>query len=296
MTILRVNHVFTLYQIALALALVCMFASPTILAKPVMWQLSDEDSTITLYPTVHLLPEGIDWQSAALTTALNEADEVWFEVKPDELAGANMSQLLATKGYLQRPLEQVISSELMAQLTQYTSTHQLPLAQLKTMQPWLLALTIMNIELERHGWSAQNGVESVLKPMAQRKVINGLESALFQIELFSDMSDDDQTMFLASTLNDIEEGPALLLAIAKAWSQGNEADMVALLIAETKRDYPNLYDVIFTQRNQKWVTIIETELAKSGSDFIAVGAGHLVGDDSVVAMLKAKGYTLTPIQ
>jgi uncharacterized protein YbaP (TraB family) len=102
-------------------------------------------------------------------------------------------------------------------------------------------------------------------------------------------------MFLESTLDDTEDGAALLTTIAEAWAKGDLSQLDSLLIQETKTLYPQIYDLIFTQRNQKWVTIIEQELAKSGTDFFAVGAGHLVGSDSVVKLLRDKGYKVTAV-
>ena len=264
-------------------------------AAPTMWQITDNDSTVTLYPTVHLLPEKMQWQTPELKRVFYDAQEVWFEVIPDELDPQNMSALLAKHGYQALLLSNFLAPPLLKQLTAYLAVNNIALTQVQTMQPWLLALTIMNIELQRNGWSAENGVEAVLRPMTQNKTVKGLETASFQITLFSKMSYAQQAMFLESTLDDTQDGAELLTNIADAWSKGDLSQLDSLLIQETKSLYPQIYDLIFTQRNLKWVAIIEQELAKSGTDFFAVGAGHLVGSDSVVQLLRDKGYTVTAI-
>lgn len=264
-------------------------------AAPTMWQITDNDSTVTLYPTVHLLPEKMQWQTPELKRVINNAQEVWFEVLPDELDQQNMSTLLAKHGYQAGSLGDSLAPGLLKKLTAYLAVNNIALAQVQTMQPWLLALTIMNIELQRNGWSAENGVEAVLRPMTQNKTVKGLETASFQMTLFSKMSDAQQAMFLASTLDDTQDGAELLRDIANAWSKGDLSQLDSLLIQETKTLYPQIYDLIFTQRNLKWVAIIEQELAKSGTDFFAVGAGHLVGSDSVVQLLRDKGYKVTAV-
>ena len=264
-------------------------------AAPKMWQITDNDSTVTLYPTVHLLPEKMQWQTPELKRVINNAQEVWFEVIPDELDQQNMSTLLAKHGYQAGSLGDSLAPGLLKKLTAYLAVNNIALTQVQTMQPWLLALTIMNIELQRNGWSAENGVEAVLRPMTQNKTVKGLETASFQITLFSTMSDAQQAMFLESTLDDTQDGAELLRDIANAWSKGDLSQLDSLLIQETKTLYPQIYDLIFTQRNLKWVAIIEQELAKSGTDFFAVGAGHLVGSDSVVQLLRDKGYKVTAV-
>ena len=50
--------------------------------QPPMWVVSDADSEVTLYPTLHILPEGVNWKSEDLIKRLADADEVWFEIKP----------------------------------------------------------------------------------------------------------------------------------------------------------------------------------------------------------------------
>jgi uncharacterized protein YbaP (TraB family) len=284
------NHFIHSLKLLLRVTLCTAVLTTPLYAAPTMWQITDKDSTVTLYPTVHLLPENIQWQTAKLNSVINNAEEVWFEVLPDELDPQHMSGLLAKHGYQTELLSDSLAPALLQKLSTYLAQNNVSLTQVHTMQPWLLALTIMNIELQRNCWSAENGVEAVLRPMTLDKTVKGLETASFQITLFSTMSDAQQAMFLESTLDDTEDSAALLTTIAEAWSKGDLSQLDSLLIQETKTLYPQIYDLIFTQRNQKWVAIIEQELAKSGTDFFAVGAGHLVGSDSVVELLRDKGY------
>jgi uncharacterized protein YbaP (TraB family) len=48
-------------------------------AEPGLWTMSDEDSTVYIFGTVHILPPELDWQSAAVTAALEDAEIVYFE-------------------------------------------------------------------------------------------------------------------------------------------------------------------------------------------------------------------------
>ncbi|MEN8769875.1 MAG: TraB/GumN family protein [Glaciecola sp.] len=289
------NHFIHSLKLLFLVTLCTAVMTTPLCAAPTMWQITDKDSTVTLFPTVHLLPEDMQWQTATLNSVINNAQEVWFEVLPDELDPQHMSGLLAKHGYQAELLSDSLDSALLKKLSAYLAQNKISLTQVHTMQPWLLALTIMNIELQRNGWSAENGVEAVLRSMTAHKTVKGLETASFQITLFSTMSDAQQSLFLESTLDDTEDGAALLTTIAEAWSKGDLSQLDSLLIQETKILYPQIYDLIFTQRNQKWVAIIEQELAKSGTDFFAVGAGHLVGSDSVVKLLQDKGYKVTAL-
>ena len=84
------NHFIQSLKLLLLVNLCTAVLTTPLYAAPTMWQITDKDSTVTLYPTVHLLPEDMQWQTAALNSVINNAQEVWFEVLPDELDQQHM--------------------------------------------------------------------------------------------------------------------------------------------------------------------------------------------------------------
>ena len=97
---------------------------------------------------------------------------------------------------------------------------------------------------------------------------------------------------LLFSLGEMDETVELLQDMVTDWAVGDVEDLEDELIQEMKAEMPEAYDIVFTKRNANWADQIELEMKGSGTDFIAVGAGHLVGDESVPAMLKARGYTV----
>ena len=130
-------------------------------------------------------------------------------------------------------------------------------------------------------------------PLTKGKKIRGLETAGDQIKMLASLPDDVQLKMLRDALVDYDEGVAVLKEVAADWAVGDVEDLDDDLLDEMKSELPAAYKALFTDRNKNWTDQIEIEMKGSGTDFIAVGAGHLVGEDGVPAMLRARGYKVT---
>jgi hypothetical protein len=80
--------------------------------------------------------------------------------------------------------------------------------------------------------------------------------------------------------------------LIRAW-KGGELDRLETIVNSSFRDHPEVYQRLLVDRNARWIPKIEALLAGDVPALVIVGTGHLVGADSVVAMLGAKGYTVT---
>jgi len=87
------------------------------------------------------------------------------------------------------------------------------------------------------------------------------------------------------------KGPEIL----NAWKNGDEAKIEALNLKELK-NYPKLYRALIVDRNKKWISDIEGYLNSSVNTMVIVGVAHLVGDDSVVDLLRKRGYKVVKLQ
>lgn len=271
-------------------------AASAAFAEPPRWIVRDADSELVLFPTIHALPEELAWKSDAMLAQLAEADEVWFEIDVAEAHGPQMQQLVMEHGMApDRPLSERLDEALYARFSEAADALGLPAAQLDAMRPWLASLTLSNVALARAGFSAEAGVETRLRERVDDQQLRALETAAGQIRMLADLPEPMQVALLESTLEDVDGFTEELRALAEDWARGDISGMEALLVEETAVEYPALHDAVFTQRNRRWVDIIEDELGGSGTDFIAVGAGHLVGGDSVVEMLRERGWTVERI-
>ena len=271
-------------------------AAPVNAAEPPRWVVRDADSELVLFPTVHALPAELEWVSDAMLAQFEGAEEVWFEIDPAALQGEAMQKIVMERGMNpQQPLSELLAPEVHARFVEAAEAIGLPAAQLDPMRPWLASLTLSSMALMQSGFDSNAGVETQLQQRLSGQRVRSLESVEQQIGFLADLDESVQIEMLASTLDELDGFTDELRAVAEDWAVGDVSGMESLLVDQMKREYPAIYEVLFTRRNANWVETIEEELAGSGTDFMAVGAGHLVGEDSVVAMLRANGWTVERI-
>jgi len=262
--------------------------------QPPMWVVSDADSEITLYPTIHILPKETQWKSEELTRRLAEAEEVWFEIMPGSETDPSLQQTMMTVGMAPgSSLTADLTEEEVTALKNAIAPLGLPIEAVDVMRPWLVTTMVSVGALVDKGFDPNSGVEKQLQPMVAGKTIRALETAEGQMKMLASIPNDLQMEMLRESLGEMDETVELLQNMVTDWAVGDVEDLEDELIQEMKAEMPEAYDIVFTKRNANWADKIELEMKGSGTDFIAVGAGHLVGDESVPAMLKARGYTVT---
>ncbi|MBN8552038.1 MAG: TraB/GumN family protein [Caulobacterales bacterium] len=267
-------------------------------AAPALWVVRDADSTLYLFGTVHLLRPGGDWMTPQVADAFQASEALWLEIEdPSDQAAA--TPLIMQHGLSpQTPLSSRLNVEEQASFDQAAAAMGATRQMLDPMRPWLAAITLSVAPLTQAGYDPAAGVDIVLRQQAldTGKPIHGLETIEQQLMFFADMEPEVELDFLRSTLENFDESAALLDAMAGAWAAGDPDTLYALSGEEMKVEFPTIYDLILTRRNADWVGQIQEELAGSGTVFIAVGALHLAGPDSVQAQLQAAGVSVERVQ
>jgi uncharacterized protein YbaP (TraB family) len=164
---------------------------------------------------------------------------------------------------------------------------------LNLLKPWVVALTMTALQLQKLGFDPNYGVDRYLAGRATEsgKTVVGLETASFQIGLIDQLPEPDQESMLRQSLKEMDLLERGLDQIVRAWSTGDVAALEALLLGGM-REYPAVYQTVVVDRNQRWLPQIEKMIERGESVLIAVGAAHLIGKDGVIELLKARGYTL----
>jgi len=204
-----------------------------------------------------------------------------------------MSLALYTEG---QTLKQSISPETYDKLEKKVGEIGLPMAQLNQLRPWMCALTLVLLELQKMGFDPQYGIDQYFfnKARQDKKETVYLEPVEYQLGLFADMDADEEEAFLQQTLKDLEVVKTMFADIISAWETGDAARLESILTLSFK-DYPEIYDRFITQRNRAWVDTLERLMKEGGGAFVVVGAGHLVGSDNLRQLLQAKGYTVEQV-
>ena len=275
-----------------AIALLNLLLVTQAFAQPALWVVRNAHATVYLFGTVHLLPDDTDWHYPALDKALAASDSLTIELTDDD--AATMQALVLQYGLdPTHPLSDKLSTAENASLAQAAQTAGVlgGVQTLQIMRPWLAALTLAVAPLMKAGLDPEHGVDKLLKTqiLASGKPVNGLETSEQQIRFLADLPPDVELSFLRSTLHDIDKGPAELTELISAWKNGDIATIARIEDEDVRTQAPELYQRLLVQRNQAWAGKIAAMLQQPGTVFIAVGAGHLAGPDSVQVQLHKLG-------
>lgn len=255
---------------------------------PGLWSVSDEDTTIYLFGTVHVLRPDVDWYKPYVAEALAASDEVVTEIDMDEAAAAAMSMVQAATLPSGTTLRSLMTDENRAEYEAALTTLGLPVGSFDQFEPWFAAVNLQILPLVMAGYDPMAGVDQLVLDRAPEGATRAaLETVEFQIGLFDQLPQESQLAMLDQTAENLDQAVALIDGMVGEWMAG-DADDLAALMNQGLAD-PAVYDALLTKRNVNWAKWIEQRLDRPGTVFIAVGAGHLAGADSVQAQLESLG-------
>lgn len=258
---------------------------------PLMWVLKDADSTIYLFGSFHALKSGTQWSDVRLFQAFDTADEVYFEVADvDALSPALRRGMTNRRGNWLTAL----TPEEREQLDAFARGHDFDLQALTQLKPWVVAFMVEGQQMHMSGFRSERGVDNMLQSRAEMLglPVKGMETPEAQLAYFLTLDEASSRAYLKSSLKSYGNQ---IHHLADAWSVGDEATLTAIIEAEKRAD-PAMHEGVLTRRNTAWVRKIEKMMAGKGHIFITVGAGHLVGSDSVVAQLRARGFEVQKVE
>lgn len=260
---------------------------PGAVPGPALWQVSDEDTTIYLFGTVHALPKDKAWFDSRIERAFNASEELVTEIdigNSTATSQALQSQALLPEG---QSLRALMTPDDRMEYEAALVTLGVPVETLDRYEPWFAAMTLSLLPLLRSGYDTQSGVEMSLGSRAgDGKKRAALETVEEQIMLFDGMPQDAQLAFLDETVNKIGEASTSLDAMVAEWIKGDAVELARLMNAELTD--PVLKDRLLIHRNANWADWIKRRLDQPGTVFIAVGAGHLAGEGSVQDQLRKR--------
>ena len=263
---------------------------------PALWKVADEDTTIYLFGTVHVLPKEIEWYDTTIADALSGSDIIVTEIPMDAASEAQGQQLAMSKGMLPAgtTLRSLLTPEQTATFGTAMSKMGIPAEAFDPFKPWMAGLTLSILPLVQQGYDPASGVEKVLLAKVPEKPKGALETLEFQLGIFDNMSQEAQVAFMMEAATGIDELKPTLDRMVAEWVKG-DADALAAVMNEGMTD-PAVAEALLYSRNANWAEWIDTRLDTPGTVFIAVGAGHLAGAKSVQDYLAQKGITTSRVK
>ncbi|MGA9583427.1 MAG: TraB/GumN family protein [Allosphingosinicella sp.] len=266
--------------------------------RPAMWKVADSDTTLYLFGTIHLLPKGQGWRTPAMDSALAGADELVLEIADidDVMASAKaMARLGMSPGL--PPIVERVPEDKKAALRAMIAESGYPEAVFDRLETWAAALPLLGVTFKRLGLDPSLGVEKQIGApfKASGKTVSGLETVEQQLGYLDTLSEPAQRAFLLSVVEDSADTRAQFQAMLDAWASGDLEGIARTFDDETQMS-PELKSALMSRRNAAWAEWLAKRMETPGTAFVAVGAGHLVGEDSVQAMLRKKGLKAKRVQ
>ena len=271
-------------------------AAATADADPALWVVKDADTTIYLFGTIHVLKPGLSWFDEAVKTAFDKSDELVLEViQPEPAEGQKVlgSVIIDTDG---PPLSQKLPEADRPALAKALTDNGIPAAQFEVIKPWFVALTLSLAPLPKLGYDPNSGAETILTAAAKsaNKRVGALETLTGHLAVLDTLPEPVQIQYLQETVKDIAKVGETIERMVAQWSKG-DPEALAVTMNEGVQ-IPELRNALLTKRNIAWAEWIENRLKTPGTVFMAVGAGHLAGKDSVQVQLGTRKLTATRIK
>ena len=283
----------------LATAALAVAPAPTDAAeRSVVWSVRGEHNTVYLFGSIHVLRPGDVGLPHAAQAAYDDAEQLVMEIDMDDPAIADPLAMAAQmQRYAQLPAGQSLESVLGADYATVAAHVQeagLDIAMFDGFAPWFVGMLILQLEVAKRGFDPAHGIEQQVtdRAVADRKPILGLETPADQFAVLAGLSLPEQKRFLLMTLEETESADARLDELLTAWRTGDTATL-ARVLSEEFDEFPELYRPLTEDRNRAWVEQLAGLLDDRDDYLVVVGALHLVGRNSVVDLLRQRGYRVT---
>jgi uncharacterized protein YbaP (TraB family) len=275
--------------------LLFLVAALPVYADSPVWKIVKGDHHLFIGGTVHVLSKADYPLPEAFEDAYREAAVIVFEADPRELQTPEFQKVLLSRATYPpgRDLTMDLDDNTERELMQYLTSRGMPTDNIMRFKAGMVSITLTMIELQRLGL-AGTGVDEFfsLRALQDQKTVAGLETADQQLEFIATMGEGQEDAMIAYTLRQVEELPALMQAMKEAWRTGNNDKMEAVAMKPLEQDFPAVHEQFVTDRNAAWLPRIETMLQGAPVELVLVGALHLVGDEGLLELLKARGYTV----
>jgi uncharacterized protein YbaP (TraB family) len=279
-----------------AVFLVCVSVRPIYASeqKDFLWRVQSKTATVYLLGSVHFFKADMYPLDERIERDFDKADVLAVEANINNVSNLSIKKLLETAFYSGGDtLENHVSAETYGLVKKEFAGSGLPTGLIDKQKPWLLALTLTSIKLAQLGFDPAYGIDvHFLSEADGKKEVAELESADYQISLFSNFTDKEQEIYLLTTLKDLKMLGQEVDELITAWKSGDVGRLESILKKDEDKKTSFINERLIYERNRGMASKIEGFLKTGKIYFVAVGAGHLVGDRGIIGILKRKGYSI----
>ncbi|MBX2819694.1 MAG: TraB/GumN family protein [Rhodothermaceae bacterium] len=281
-------------RIVLFIAIAGLFTHSSVaqdVENTLLWKVEGKDIKPSyVFGTLHLLPQSDFLLKKKVENAFMETDLLVLELDMDDpgLQAETMKHANMKEG---QTLDQLFTPDEYAAIdTELKTAMGVSLQMFNTFKPFVISAFFVAKLVGEQPASFEASLMTMAK--AQGNEVEGLETVAEQMAMFDRFPYEDQADDIVEMISDMDKTRSIYRQLVDLYK---EEDLEGL--SEMMDEYfngPNEKDILLIERNQKWIPMMES-IAKKQSTFFGVGAGHLGGDQGVIALLKRAGYTVTPV-
>ena len=266
-------------------------------AAPALWKVSDADSEIYLFGTLHALTPGAKWRTPAYDAAYARAGTLWFEADMEKGDPSTIASILERYGYDTRHR---LSDKLDPRDLKVLAG-QADVSRIEHLRPWAAALMLSMQPAMGRGVTLEAGADLTMTRAARKgaKQVRTFETLEDQARMFASLSEPAELRYLSGVIRERSQFRLTLkppASLEEAWLAGDLARLGPRLVGEMKAENPDFYEALLKRRNLAWAESLTGAMAGSGVELVNVGALHMVGDDGLPALMAARGFTVERVQ
>ncbi len=285
---------FYIIFLAILLYVIPCYASDN---RGIFFEVKSRNSTLYILGSIHYMKPDFYPLNPLIEEVFNKSDFLVLEIALNSVNAQEMSLLFLEKGIYKDDdsIERHLSQETIDILQKELKKINLPFDAVKRFKPWFLALTLEASQLQSLGFKPEFGLDKYFFEKATgKKEVIGLETVRFQVDLFDTMSDKEQELYLLYTLKDLSVMEIQINEFLDAWKKGDVSKSEEIVFRPLKeiQGIVPLYEKLFLKRNIKMASRLEEFLKTGKTYFVVVGAGHLMGNEGIIAILKRKNYSV----
>ena len=263
-------------------------------AKSFLWKGQSKTNTVFVLGSIHYLKKEMYPLDEKIEKAFDQADIFVVEANIDDTGKVDTQKLVESALYLDdETLEKHVSTQTYGLVKKELERLAVPLELIGKQKPWFLSLTLASLEIVKLGFDPNYGIDRYFLSKAEgKKKILEMESFDYQINLFCQLTEKEQELLLLYTLKDIKVLEQELDKLVQAWTSGDDKGLESIVtksVTEDKRLAP-IYEKLIYERNRNMASKIEDYLKTKETYLVIVGAGHLVGNQGIIEILRGKGF------
>lgn len=284
------KRIFCLFFAVISVS--CVFAQSSV------WKVTNGDKVLYLGGSSHLLRTEDFPLPAEFDKAFETSQQLVLEADINSVSTPEMAQYIMMKSMLPagKTLKSILSDDVYSELSKICAKNNIPIENVQNLKPVMLMTILEMVQIQKLGFQPQGvDVYYLTKQIGRNGDLSYLETVESQIELLTTMGDGFEDEYVKYSLKDMKNIESEIAIMIKEWRKGTTKFITKELKKHTKQ-FPTVYNKLFTQRNNNWLPQIEQFLQDDKVEFVVVGLGHLVGKDGLLKLLKNKGYKVEQLR